>query len=316
MRDGECATANARRANARRRMRDGECATANARRRMRDGECATANARRRMRDGECATAKAEDCTHDENERALLGTWTSVEVAKAVEVGYKIVEIYEIYHYPCKERIFSGYVNQFLKIKQQASGVPKKCVLESGERDEEAVSEYLKEYLAHEGVELDKDALEKKHGLRTIAKTLLNSLWGKLAQHENNTHVEFVDDYEHLLRLANDGALKLTSLDFVSETVLRCTYEKIDDAVVPLKTGNVIIASFVTAYLCLKLHALIKELGRKVLYFDTDSVLFVSTGMDEQRRGGGLYGGFDRRVRGGRVDRAFLFYQSKMLFVRH
>ena len=38
--------------------------------------------------------------------------------------------------------------------------------------------------------------------------------------------------------------------------------------------NVIIASFVTAYACLELFKVLHKLGPSVLYYDTDSVIFV------------------------------------------
>jgi hypothetical protein len=46
----------------------------------------------------------EECNHAENERALEGTWVIDEVMKALEKGYKIMEIYEIWKY--KVQIFN------------------------------------------------------------------------------------------------------------------------------------------------------------------------------------------------------------------
>ena len=59
-------------------------------------------------------------------------WTSVEVQKAVELGYKILTVYEIYHFKKAQKIFDTYVNTFMKLKQESSGVPKHCMDEKGE----------------------------------------------------------------------------------------------------------------------------------------------------------------------------------------
>ena len=53
-------------------------------------------------------------------------------------------------------------------------------------------------------------------------------------------------------LANDPNIELTSVDFVNVDLTRVTYKKKDSINVPLKTGNVITACFVTAYARLEL----------------------------------------------------------------
>ena len=40
-----------------------------------------------------------DCTHSDEERALLGTWVSLELEKAVQMGYVILERYSAWHFP-------------------------------------------------------------------------------------------------------------------------------------------------------------------------------------------------------------------------
>ncbi|CAB3978337.1 DNA polymerase [Paramuricea clavata] len=68
----------------------------------------------------------ETCRHNDEQRALYGTWTSVEIQKALQLDYRILIIYEIYHYQKREKIFDQYVNTFIKLKQESSGIPKKC----------------------------------------------------------------------------------------------------------------------------------------------------------------------------------------------
>ena len=87
--------------------------------------------------------------------------------KAIEYGYQIREIYEIYHFSRQENFFSEYVNCFSKIKQEASGFPSDCYT-VGELDDK-VNKYIHDYYHNEGIKLDKENIEYNPGLRTIAK---------------------------------------------------------------------------------------------------------------------------------------------------
>jgi hypothetical protein len=221
----------------------------------------------------CVTIFCEHCTHDDEERALCGTWTSVEVHKALEHGYKILNVYEIYHFETKSKIFDTYVDTFMKLKQESSGVPKQCLDSAGGVIDEKLNTYIEEYLEHEGIQLDVNKIEYNPGQRTVMKALLNSLWGKLAQNEDATVVSFVDSMDELLGLVNDNSINVTSLDFISDHVARTTHRK-NASLITLANRNVIIASFVTAYARLELFEVLHRLGPNVMYYDTDSVIYI------------------------------------------
>ena len=94
--------------------------------------------------------------------------------KAIEKGYQILKIHEVWHFPVHtDELFKEYVNTFLKIKQEASGYPKDCVTE------EQKQAYIEEYYEHEGIRLDPEKIEYNPGLRSLAKLMLNSLWSML-----------------------------------------------------------------------------------------------------------------------------------------
>ena len=122
----------------------------------------------------CAdTLNKGPCTHSEQERSILDTWCHPELMKAIEKGYQILKIHEVWHFPNHtDQLFKEYVDTFLKIKQEASGYPKDCVTE------EQKQAYVDEYYEHEGIRLDPEKIEYNPGLRSLAKLMLNSLWGK------------------------------------------------------------------------------------------------------------------------------------------
>ena len=221
----------------------------------------------------CVCERAQHCTHGDEEHALYGMWTSVEVQKALELGYRILNVYEIYHFEKRQRIFDDYVNMFMKLKQESSGMPKHCLDANGVVIKEKLQKYIMEYLEHEQVQLDAEKINYNPGQRTVMKALLNSLWGKLAQNEDTTVVLCLDSMDELLELVNDRTIEVTSLDFISDNVARTTHRK-GSCLTPLPNSNVIIASFVTAYARLELFKYIHKLGENVLYYDTDLVIFI------------------------------------------
>ena len=121
----------------------------------------------------CAdTLNQNPCTHTDQERAILGTWCHVELMKAIEKGYQVLEIHEVWHWEeTSNLLFSPYVNLYLKRKQEASGYPSHCVTD------EQKQQYIDEYYEHEGIRLDPNNIEYNPGLRFLAKLMLNSLWG-------------------------------------------------------------------------------------------------------------------------------------------
>src|SRR5437867_2656998 len=125
----------------------------------------------------------EPCEHSDEERALEVTWVTLEVEKALQLGYKILKVHEAWHYEKFEQyhpmdnpnggLFTLYVNTFLKLKIEAEGWP------SWTETEEDRKNYVEEVKRQENIELDWSKVVKNPGKRAIAKLMLNSFWGKV-----------------------------------------------------------------------------------------------------------------------------------------
>ena len=79
--------------------------------------------------------------------ALINTWCTPEINTAINVGYIILEIFEVLHWCENDKqfnngLFTTYINMFLKIKTQASGFP------SGINTKEKQDKYVEEYRKH------------------------------------------------------------------------------------------------------------------------------------------------------------------------
>ncbi|KAG5873795.1 hypothetical protein JTB14_024111 [Gonioctena quinquepunctata] len=172
-----------------------------------------------------------NCVHDNEQRALIGTWVLDEVRMALRKGYIMKEIFEIWEYNIElysmERksggLFTSMINTFMKLKQEASDFPS-YITDPAEREK-----YIEDYL------------EEKEPFN----------------------------------LLTDPAIIVNALTPVNEETLVCNYERRDEASESLATVNVCIAAYTTAQARLKLYSYLDRLTNRVLYYDTDSVIYIS-----------------------------------------
>lgn len=71
------------------------------------------------------------CGHTKEQRMLRGTWCTPETQKAVEKGYELIKIHEVFHFKPENRrtgLFAEYVNKWLKLKQESAGWQEKLPL--------------------------------------------------------------------------------------------------------------------------------------------------------------------------------------------
>ena len=88
--------------------------------------------------------------------------------KAIEIGYKVVTIDEVWHYEESEvGLFAPYINKFFKMKTEAFGWP------TGVETEGQKNAFLKDFEVREGVMLNLSAMIKNSGLRASSKLCLN-----------------------------------------------------------------------------------------------------------------------------------------------
>lgn len=187
---------------------------------------------------------------------------------------QVVKIHEVWNYATTRfdgrdgGLFVGYINKFLKLKQEASGWPEWCVTDAEKQ------RYLDEFQRREGVTLDRTAVKKNPGFRALAKMMLNSFWGKFGQRDNLPQTVFLNSYEQLAtHLTNPGIEVTDIMDLNDDGPLLVTYKAVDEAITPGRHSSAVIAAYVTATARLKLYSYLEDLGERALYFDTDSVIF-------------------------------------------
>lgn len=123
------------------------------------------------------------CKHSDNERALIGTWTTPELELAVSQGYKILESYESWHFtqskqykksddpniPSEMGLFGGFITNFLHLKTMASGPPRPNMTPA------ELQTFCDEFTARFNVPLNPTLLEFNAVQRSTTKLILNSI---------------------------------------------------------------------------------------------------------------------------------------------
>jgi len=213
--------------------------------------------------------RTAQCLHTDEQRVLTGTWCSPELNKAVELGYQVQYIYELWHFEetC-EGLFKDYVNTWLKIKQEASGWPAGCTTE------EKKKKYVESYYQKEGIQLEYDKIEKNPGLRTLAKMMLNSMWGKFGQRLNKTQVQTFDDPQAFHRFLDTDTMDVRHVSVINDDMVEVHYNYKDQDIPVSPNLNIFVAAFTTCHARIKLYEALEQLQERILYYDTDSVIYL------------------------------------------
>ena len=214
--------------------------------------------------------RSYECSHTAEQRMLRRTWCTPELLKAVELGYTIVQIHEVWHFPEHQRkkgLFAPYVNKWLKIKQESSGYP------GWVRANEDKMRYVQQYEEHEGIKLDRTMIVKNPGRKATAKLMLNSFWGKFGERMNKPRVETISSPAILFRRVSDPLLKIHCIRICTSDVLEIVYTTVDDNAPTSGRTSIFVAAYTTCLARLKLYESLERLGEQVLYFDTDYVIY-------------------------------------------
>lgn len=194
-------------------------------------------------------------------------------------------------------LFSGYVQTFLKLKTEAeawdvdgeyltdvakslSKLRRKNV--DGSNNDlinkiTKVDEEIKSIERVDGYKIDRSKLKtvKNPGMRSVAKLFLNSLWGKFGQRDSYTETEYIYSAQDLWKHVHSSTHSIEQITDINEDIMELVLKPNEEVLKDNVKSNIYLASFTTSMARLKLYDAIEKLGEKVLYMDTDSVIFVA-----------------------------------------
>ena len=104
--------------------------------------------------------------------------------------------------------------------------------------------------------------------------MLNSMWGKFGQRQNKTQVEEFNDPPKFHSFLNSDTLDVRHVSVVNDDIVEVHYQLQEEDIPVSPNLNVFVACFTTCWARLRLYEALELLGQRVLYFDTDSVIYL------------------------------------------
>ena len=217
----------------------------------------------------CATSKSgPPCSHSDAERSFVGTWCTLEIQKAVSQGYKVLHIYEVYHWTRQSKtLFKDYIKYFIRLKEEASGYP------AWVKTEKEKETFIADYKHRLGIALRPDKMKKNKGMRGMAKLSLNSFWGKFGQGLHQTSYEILREAKDVYKIMTDTSKILKDFHIIDEDVASLEWQRKGEFPGNVASANIYIAIFTTCHARLALLDMLEVPNIQVVYCDTDSCVY-------------------------------------------
>lgn len=224
------------------------------------------------------------------EEIIEQTYTTVEVQKAIEKGYVLKKVHRFDEYNKKPALWSDFVKDLYIEKLANSGdAPDE------EEQERLVNAYEEKFGMGNEVRKSFPRWAFRSALRLVFKIMLNSGWGKHCQRPNMTSMKFVHDDDHAT------VTKLFSNIEHDDLVLKNVQNQANHTVYTTMPTNqthvphdlyLPAGLFVPAYGRLMLYDALDMLGERVLYHDTDSVIYIYDPRLQNIPSGDIWGEWD------------------------
>lgn len=210
---------------------------------------------------------------------MSGYWSTEELYLAMENGYVVTEIYEMYHWGIRERSnihLKEFVAFFFRKKQQAGGWKKMGATSENPTEEEKKTICDEVYLEMRKLcKIVPEEVAVDKCMEAVMKLIMNSLWGKMAQATAKTVTEIVYSTQLMLSIWNDNQIDQKSIKMIeiSPNVFQVTYKIKEEFCDPPTFVNKFWAAMVTVHGRNNLHEQILKIGPEdVIYTDTDSII--------------------------------------------
>ncbi|EFP06525.1 hypothetical protein CRE_08364 [Caenorhabditis remanei] len=266
----------------------------------------------------CRDSNQHDCEHSDNDRLFSGTFTTVELQKALSLGYQITEVFHVktgiwgIHVILflqgvkyenwvqndesgRGGLFTSYINQMMEEKIYSTGWPANVITDA-QKDA-----YCKAYFDKEQIHLtDYSRFSKNPGKRAVAKLMLNSLWGKFAQRVDRETTCIVTDPTVFWNIFYDTTIVISDVLCVNDALI-IKYRKQAETLESFKTSAMQLAALTTSYARLRLYRFMEMVGAENIMYtgifqsvvnfshskftDTDSIIYaVPEGSNDPLRG--------------------------------
>jgi hypothetical protein len=108
--------------------------------------------------------------------------------------------------------------------------------------------------------------------------MLNSLWGRFGMNTNKSKMKIITETTEWYKLLTDNSIEINSIHMSNDNKnksFQIFYNDKEELHDGGNQKNLVLASFVTSYARLKLFRELVKINERVLYFDTDSIIYIS-----------------------------------------
>jgi hypothetical protein len=198
-------------------------------------------------------------TSAEFQLACFGLWKGDQVCAPT---YRYSNIRRIDVYESYDGLFKGFIRNWLKLKIISSKPP----------SPEKFSEFKYGLKNRLGIEVELNEFSYNESLRTLAKLVLNSLWGKFGQRTTMPQTKIFHKAQDLYTY-HEQIRMMNYIEKAHEPVGNVAFMKTFLKTNEWNKKNTAIASFVTANARIRLWLVLHKLDDRVLYHDTDSIIY-------------------------------------------
>ena len=212
----------------------------------------------------------------------IGCWSTEEIYLALENGYQLLEIYQLIVFEesdYTDDLFRGYISTFLRMKQESEGWKKCGYTGQGTPTNEEMETIIETLYQSNGNigRMRKEKVMEDKASRHINKMNMNCVWGKFCQRQATENTCEITNELDFHQLCYFSGLDHDKMQFrnVYGTKWIVHYEKEQDQIDPNNRINIFLSSMVTAHARCILHRQMLKIGpERVLYCDTDSIIFL------------------------------------------
>ena len=102
------------------------------------------------------------------------------------------------------------------------------------------------------------------------------MWGKFGQRLNKTQIKTFDDPQAFHRFLKTDTMDVRHVSVINDQMVEVHYQYQDEDIPVSPNLNIFVACFTTCWARLRLYAALEQLQQRVLYYDTDSVIYYTS----------------------------------------
>ena len=218
------------------------------------------------------------CNHKGMQKFITGNYTTQEINYALSLGYKIQQIYEVWHWAKKAPIYKTFMQLLLRKKVMYSGFPDDHKTES---EKEAYCSSVNRKLNLKGsLALETKDIVYDKRLKDYFKFLTVSAVGKVGQGNLFPSDVFAcnNDTVNKYFYNDDGSVSdsITDLELINNDTLYLRVKPSKETAVTNRTGNCVIQAMITAQARIDMHKTLLSVvnaGCKVFSLEADAIVF-------------------------------------------